>query len=50
MGSEMCIRDSDKKARDGAIRFVLAIAPGEHVVLPVEDRVIAEELAAFLAG
>lgn len=41
---------SDKKARDGAIRFVLAIAPGEHVVLPVEDRVIAEELAAFLAG
>jgi len=41
---------SDKKARDGVIRFVLAVAPGSHVVLPVEDRVIAEELMAFLAG
>lgn len=41
---------SDKKARGGAVRFVLAVAPGSHVVLPVEDRVITEELIAFLAG
>lgn len=39
---------SDKKVRGGDIRFVLATAPGTHMVTAVDDRVIAEELESFL--
>ncbi len=41
---------SDKKVRAGEIRFILATEPGSWTVIPVEDRMIAEELNAFLAA
>lgn len=38
---------SDKKARGGSTRFVLASAPGESTVLPIPEDVLAEELRAW---
>ncbi|MCL4554503.1 MAG: 3-dehydroquinate synthase, partial [Actinobacteria bacterium] len=41
---------SDKKVRAGEIRFVFATEPGSWVVVPVDERTIADELNAFLAA
>lgn len=38
---------SDKKTRGGATRFVLASAPGESCVTPIDDDLLAEELRAW---
>ncbi len=38
---------SDKKARSGSPRFVLALAPGNHVVESVAEDVLAEELRSW---
>ncbi|MDZ4063804.1 MAG: 3-dehydroquinate synthase [Coriobacteriia bacterium] len=40
---------SDKKVRDGAIRFVLATSPGEHVVREVDSDVLREELREWMS-
>jgi len=39
----------DKKAREGAIRFVLASAPGEWRCEPVDDIIISQHLEAWAA-
>jgi len=41
---------SDKKARRGAVRFVLLEAPGQFVVTEVGDEVLAEALRGWAAG
>lgn len=38
---------SDKKARDGQVRFVLLRAPGSWTVTPVDDEVVAAALAEW---
>ena len=38
---------SDKKSRDGVVRFVLTTAPGAWTVVPVEDAVVAAALARW---
>jgi len=38
---------SDKKARDGVVRFVLTTAPGSWTVVPVEDAVVAGALTRW---
>lgn len=40
---------SDKKARGGTPRFVLAIAPGEFVVRPVDEGVLQAHLRRYVA-
>lgn len=39
---------SDKKVRNGAVRFVLATSPGEHVVRGVDGGVLQEELREWM--
>jgi len=41
---------SDKKARAGSVRFVLAEAPGSWSCSPVEDKVIQEHLEAWASS
>jgi 3-dehydroquinate synthase len=41
---------ADKKARSGAVRFVLADGPGSWSCTAVEDRLIREHLAAWAAS
>ena len=38
---------SDKKSRDGVVRFVLTTAPGSWTVVPVEDAVVSAALARW---
>lgn len=38
---------SDKKARGGRPRFVLATAPGEHIVTHIDEAVLKDELCAW---
>lgn len=39
---------SDKKARAGTVRFVLPLAPGEHVVEGIDQSSLATELDAYV--
>jgi len=38
---------ADKKARDGRVRFVLSLAPGESTVMAVDDDTLLEELVIW---
>jgi 3-dehydroquinate synthase len=38
---------ADKKARDGRVRFVLSLAPGEWSVVAVDDDILLEELETW---
>ena len=47
VGELLSAMRSDKKARSGSVRFVLADAPGSWTCSAVEDRVILEHLGAW---
>ncbi len=53
MGDILCAHElrlamgADKKARGGVVRFVLASAPGKHVVKAVSDDLLVKELDRF---
>ncbi|MDP2401130.1 MAG: 3-dehydroquinate synthase [Actinomycetota bacterium] len=40
---------TDKKVREGKIRFVVSTGPGTHIVTPVDAAVLAEEIQAFVS-